>query len=224
MPRREEDHLNSCCAANSLELTMQRAVLTSREAFWIPVESTISSNFKWGKTICSNTKANNNNACPSHNSAITYFNRTFCPCVENSLMESWTGRWNLISVFNIPSVRLERSGFVTRMSLVSRFYHSWAEVQRIVCTTERIIGCQLPPEIKCTKLEWRGEQKGLTLMLHTQTTNLTLADVPLCSLTRTTICPESDCPSFAPLFFVSLETEPEKQKPSLAVKQSYGAL
>lgn len=51
----EEDHVNSCCSANSLELTMQNKKtkeLTSGEDFWSPAEFTISSNFKWGKTIC----------------------------------------------------------------------------------------------------------------------------------------------------------------------------
>lgn len=48
VPRREEDHLNSCRAAKSLELTMRKAeALTSRDAFRIPVESVISMNFKW---------------------------------------------------------------------------------------------------------------------------------------------------------------------------------
>lgn len=190
--KREVEQLSPCCAANSLELTMQKncAVDFQRGSFGFQRSPQFPATLKRDEAICSDTKPNNNNTWSWHNGT-----RIFSLCVLSCRkLEAWS----LILVSDIPSVRLHTRLLVTRGLLVLVFY-------TLGCSRLRssVLPAQLSGRLAVScplKLQLRGKQGGLTFILHTLSTNFT--DAQLCCLTRTSVCQWCGFYLFAPFFCI----------------------
>ena len=135
-------------------LKKETVALTSREAFWFPVES---SNFKWGRDhLFKHNRQQQQCTLLTQQRRNLFLRDILPPRGISSRVKTWTGYWNLILVINIPTMRLEGSRLWPELFS----FMPQAEVQCVVCTTERVIGCQLPPENQMHKAGVRRRADG----------------------------------------------------------------
>lgn len=88
-------------------LKKETVALTSREAFWFPVES---SNFKWGRDhLFKHNRQQQQCTLLTQQRRKLFLRDILPPRGVSSRVKTWTGYWNLILVINIPTMRLEGS-------------------------------------------------------------------------------------------------------------------